>query len=102
MDNLHIKHSFYCQLCNLCNISMIRPASFASLLSYIFTNVRGRSQLSKFSQAYKPYTRAGRGQIAMYTFLNKINFDRTFLLRNPFCEKIDYNYKLQERIGKLS
>ena len=38
----------------------------------------------------------------MYTFLDVINVDRTFHYETHFVIKNDYNYKLQERMGKLS
>ena len=38
----------------------------------------------------------------MYTFLDMINVDRTFHYETNFVKKIDYNYKLQERMRKRS
>ena len=48
------------------------------------------------------FTLGGRGLKTMYTFLDVIDVDRTFHFETHFVKKNDYNYKLQERIRKLS
>ena len=65
-----------------------------SLSEALVSTLRGLSQLSTFSQAYKPYA-GRRGVNSNVKFFDIINNDRTFLYETH------YNYELQGRMRKL-